>query len=250
MKEFLFRQLSLDKNPSLSILTKIIYIVIFVSIFFVVIETEPSISNNYKHFFFNVNMFFGSFFVFEYLLRLYAVGLDKRYSGFKGRIFYIFTPFSLIDLLAIIPAFIFPGSSESFLLRLFRVLRIFSILRTSKNTEGLRLIIKVFMNKKYELLYSLLITLSLIFISAVLLYLAEGGIQKEAFGSIPRSLWWAVTTLTTVGYGDIYPITAIGRILTIFITITGIGVVAIPTGILAGGFSEILSQSKDKSNLG
>ena len=88
------------------------------------------------------------------------------------------------------------------------------------------------------------IKLSLIFISAILLYLAEANAQPEVFGSIPRSLWWAVTTLTTVGYGDAYPLTAIGKALTVLITITGIGVVAIPTGILAGGFSEILSKSK------
>jgi voltage-gated potassium channel len=244
MKKFLFHQLSLNKNPSLTVFTKIIYLTIFASIFFVVIETEPLISSNYQHLFFRINLFFGTFFIFEYILRLYAVGLDGRYSGFKGRLLYIFTPFSLIDILAILPAFIFPGSNESFLLRLFRILRIFSILKASKNTEGLRLIIKVFKSKKYELLYSLLITLSLIFISAILLYLAEANAQPEVFGSIPRSLWWAVTTLTTVGYGDVYPLTAIGKALTVLITITGIGVVAIPTGILAGGFSEILSKSK------
>jgi len=76
------------------------------------------------------------------------------------------------------------------------------------------------------------------------LYLAEGEIQPEAFGSIPRSLWWATVTLTTIGYGDMVPVTAIGKILTILITVASIGIVAIPTGILAAGFSEALSELK------
>ena len=102
------------------------------------------------------------------------------------------------------------------------------------------------MKKKYELMFGILLTFVTIFISAVCLYLVEGDIYPEAFGSIPRALWWSSVTLTTIGYGDVVPISVFGKILTILITIASVGIVAIPTGILAAGFSEALSELKNK----
>ena len=98
------------------------------------------------------------------------------------------------------------------------------------------------------MIFAFVITFIIIFISAICLYLIEGDIYPEAFGSIPRALWWSSVTLTTIGYGDIIPITVLGKILTILITIASIGIIAIPTGILAAGFSEALNELKNKNS--
>lgn len=189
---------------------------------------------------------FAAIFLIEYLVRLYVVGMNKDYSGFKGRIKYIFSFYAIIDLIAFAPFLIFPSISESFLLRFFRVFRLFTLLRASKHAKGLILIGLVIKNKLHELLFSITITFGVIFISAVLLYLLEGSIQPNEFGSIPRALWWAAATLTTIGAGNVMPTTVIGKILTTIITIASIGIVAIPTSILAAGFYETLNKIKDQ----
>jgi voltage-gated potassium channel len=208
----------------------------------VVLETEPLIADGKEHIFLKLNYAFGSIFLIEYLARLYAIGTNSRYYGIRGRIKYIFSFYALIDLIAFLPFLIFPTLNESFLLRFFRIFRLFSLLKTSKHAKGLILIGQVVKDKMYELLYSITITLGVIFISAVLLYLAEGSIQPEQFGSIPRALWWATSTLTTISYGDVIPISITGKVLTMIITLASIGIVAIPTGILAAGFSEAISR--------
>ena len=244
MKEYLYKQLSIAPDSKLTNLSRVIYIFILLSIITIVLESEPSISFGNESTFLTINYIFGFIFLIEYICRLYAVGLNPEYSGFAGRIKYIFSFYAIIDLISFAPFLLFPTASESFLLRVFRVLRLFSLLKTSKHATGLILIGNVIRDKLYELMFAIMLTFGIIFISAVCLYLAEGEIQPEAFGSIPRSLWWATVTLTTIGYGDIVPITAIGKILTILITVASIGIVAIPTGILAAGFSEALSELK------
>ena len=185
-------------------------------------------------------------FTFEYVVRLWICTLREKYkSPVKGRIKYILSPFALIDLLAVLPFFIpyFNHLDLRFVrtLRLFRFLRVFKLGRYfhALNTLG-----RVIVSKKHELIVSLMIVLLLLFFSSVIMFYFENEAQPEAFSSIPKSLWWGVATLTTVGYGDIYPITAMGRFLGAIISILGIGVFALPTGILASGFAEQLHREK------
>ena len=245
-KKKLFEQLSLGEDSKFTGLTKAIYTIIFISVFWVVLETEKSIVTGNEKLFLTVNYIFGIFFMVEYLIRLYVIGLIPKYAGFKGRIRYVFSFYAVIDLLAFLPLFFFPNASESFLLRLLRVTRIISLLKTSKNIKALNTIIEVIKDKKGELIYSILITLGLVFVSAIFLYLVEADAQPETFGSIPRALWWATITLTTVGYGDVYPITVMGKFLTIILTLAAIGIVAIPAGILASGFSKLYRTRYDQ----
>ena len=133
-------------------------------------------------------------------------GYTKKYKGFLGKIRFIFSFHSLIDLISFVPSLIFPGLNETFLFRIFRIFRML--------------------------------------IASIVLYLAEGKAQPEAFGSIIRSFWWSTITLTTIGYGDVYPITILGKIATTIIAIAGIGIVALPAGIIAGSFSEIVNKKK------
>ncbi len=253
MKEYLYKQLSIAPDSKLTNLTRAIYFVILLSIITIVLESEPSISSGNESKFLTLNYIFGFIFLIEYICRLYAVGLNPQYSGFLGRIKYIFSFYAIIDLISfapflLLPIFGIPTTSESFLLRLFRILRLFSLLKTSRHATGLILIGRVIMDKRYELIFAILMTFVIIFISAICLYLAEGHISPEEFGSIPRALWWSSVTLTTIGYGDIVPSTVLGKILTIIITVASIGIVAIPTGILAAGFSEAVSELKNRKD--
>ena len=244
MQKLLYTALAIDKNSSFTLLTKIIYLIIFISVISIVLESEPSIYIGNENIFKNLNYFFGFIFLIEYILRLYAVGADEQYQGFAGRIKYVTSFYAVIDLLAFLPFLIFPQASEAFLLRILRLFRLFSLLKTNRNASGLILIGNVIKDKLDELIYAMSITFLVIFVSAICLYVAEGSIQPEAFGSIPRALWWASSTLTTISYGDVIPITVVGKVLTMIITIASIGIVAIPTGILAAGFSEAMSKEK------
>lgn len=128
------------------------------------------------------------------------------------------------------------------MLRLTRLFRIFKLNRYSKS---LSVIVSIIKNKKDELISTLFIMFFIIVISSTLMYYFENAVQPEAFPNIIASFWWAVATLTTVGYGDIYPITTIGKVLASFIAITGIGLVALPTGIISSGFVEYISTKKE-----
>jgi len=111
----------------------------------------------------------------------------------------------------------------------------------------MRLIKKVFSRKKEELTITLIFTFFLLLITSTVMYYVENGVQPENFSSIPKTMWWGIATLTTVGYGDVFPITAIGKLLGGIIAILGIGLFALPAGILASGFSEVISHTKENN---
>lgn len=177
-------------------------------------------------------------FLVEYLLRIWTVDLDK--SGKKNpRLAYIFSFYGIIDLLAFLPVLLAPSISGSVILRILRIIRLFQIMKFKPLTNGLKRIGAAVNRSKTELFLSMGVSLFLIFIGAVLMYMVEGEVQPDAFGSIPRALWWSMATLTTVGYGDVYPITATGKILASLMSLVGIGAVAMPAGILAAAFTAI-----------
>ena len=221
-----------------NIIQKFLTFVIISSIICVILETEDSISLRYSNQFILLNYFFAIFFLIEYLLRLSTIYTIKKYSTKYGRIKFFFSFHSISDLMAFLPFFIFSSFPELFLLRLFRLFRIMKVAKFLSETKFIKDVFEVLSEKKREIFFSIAITIFVIFLSSICLYLVEGSIQPESFGSIPRSFWWATITLTTVGYGDVYPITILGKLFTIIITIFGIGTVAIPAGIIAGAFSK------------
>ena len=240
MKDFII-QLH-QTNNKFNQVQKFIFIVIILSIISVVLETEEYIYIKHSEVFYYLNYFFAFFFGIEYFLRLFTCHYRKNFKGFEGKLRYVFSFYSLIDLIAFLPFFIFPEYNELFLLRIFRLIRLFKLANFVNKIEFVRNVIHVLDLKKKEILFSISITIFIIFISSILLYLVEGKYQPEAFGSILRSFWWATITLTTIGYGDVYPITILGKIATILISISGIGIIAIPTGIIAGAFSQSISK--------
>ena len=188
------------------------------------------------------------FFTIEYLLRIWTSKLKTGASNSLAAFLkYIITPMAIIDLLAILPFYLpllIPLDLRFVrVLRLTRLLRIFKIQRYARS---LNLIGKVLKNKKEQLLVTIFITVILIIFSSTLMYYIENDVQPAAFPNILAAFWWSIETLTTIGYGDVYPVTVLGKILGAVIAVLGIGLVALPTGILSSGFVEELSKRRNK----
>jgi voltage-gated potassium channel len=171
----------------------------------------------------------------EYVLRLWSCTASPAYAEpFRGRLRYALRPMAIVDLLSVLP-FYLPTELD---LRFGRVFRVFRLLKLGRYSEALRTFGRVFRARKEELVVTLTVLTILLIIASSLMYYAEKEVQPDTFSSIPASMWWAVVTLTTVGYGDIYPKTDIGRVLGGIIAICGIGMFALPTGILGSAFME------------
>lgn len=189
-------------------------------------------------------------FTIEYALRVWLadIGSPKQHPV-EARVRHVFTPMMLVDLLAILPFyFLFMYGADGRMLRAFRLLRVFRIFKFGRYSRALQMMGRTMKAKTPELCVTATVLAILLIISASLMYYAENGAQPEKFSSIPAALWWAVATLTTVGYGDVYPITPIGRLLGGFIAVLGIGLFALPAGILASGFTEQLARHRDEQD--
>jgi len=226
-------------------LEKFIIVIIILSILSTVFETEKSLYSGNEKLFQSLEYIFVTFFIIEYILRLIFSGSKDQFSGIAGRIKYIFTPLALIDLLAILPTLILEFSTDLFLLRIFRLLRILRMAKLARSNKSIRLFLIALRESRTQLFGSLIVTFFILFIGAILLYLTEGSTQPDVLGSIPRALWFSMATLTTVGYGDVYPITVLGKIVSSLIAILGIGIIAMPAGIIAANFNTAIKKDRD-----
>ncbi len=220
---------------------------IFLSVISVILETEESLYSRFGAVFLAFEVFTVAVFTVEYILRLWVCTLDPRYSSpVVGRIKYACTPMALIDLLSILP-FYLPTSGLDFrFVRAVRLSRLFRILKLGRYAESVKTLGRVLRAKKEELLVTLFAGVIILIIASSIMYYVERDAQPEAFGSVLSSMWWGVATLTTIGYGDVYPKTALGKLLGSFIAVLGIGLFALPAGILASGFAAEL-QNRDKA---
>ena len=185
-------------------------------------------------------------FTVEYLLRVWTADLlFPDLGAVRARLKYVFSFMALIDLVAILPFYlplVFPIDLK--ILRIMRVVRLFRIFKINRYTKALRIIAQVFKNKSAQLVSSVFVVGLLLIIASVLMYNIETEAQPDAFSNAFETMWWAVSTLTTVGYGDVYPITVAGKMLSTVIAFLGIGLVAVPTGIITAGFTEIVSKEE------
>ena len=215
---------------------------VIINVLALIIETMPSM-REYSNLFFIFEAFSVSLFTIEYFLRVYTCSVDKKYSApLKGRIKFICTPLLLIDLLAILPFYILFLGVDLRFLRVIRVMRIFRLLRLARYVKSLTTISTAIKNTGPDIVISLAMILVMLVISASIIFYAEHEAQPEVFSSIPASMWWAVATLTTVGYGDIYPITAVGKIMASVIALLGIATIAVPTGIITSSFAKLTGE--------
>ncbi|NQU57070.1 MAG: ion transporter [Rhodospirillales bacterium] len=213
----------------------------------VIFETLPGLDQGWRDFFFWFEVFSIVIFSLEYVLRVWSAVDDDEvdyHHPIFGRLRYMLTPMALIDLLVILPFYL--GFFVAFDLRFLRVLRLLRIFKLTRYSSSMSLLLNVLRDEGRAIGAAMFVLMLMLVLTASLAYLAEHKVQPEAFGSIPAAMWWAVITMTTVGYGDVVPITVWGKLMGAAIGILGIGMVALPAGLLSSGFSNELHRRRKK----
>lgn len=232
-------------REGLSWLNRLLCFLILTAALVALLETEPTVRVGREAWFVGFEAVVGSLFVLEYMARLWVTVEHPDYRGpVWGRLKYMVSFSAVVDLLAILPLLLGLFGMEALFMRLMRVLRILRLARLGRFSVAMRELGHAVKARQFELYISLGLALLVLLLSSMMLYLLEGGVQEEAFGSIPRAMWWSVATLTTVGYGDVYPITALGRFFAALTALSGIGIIAMPTGIMAAAFSEAMQKNR------
>ena len=253
IKDRLFNMVSVgvvdDKlNQGYDIVSTVVLIINLITSFAITFEDFYAAHYTLLHWTEAVTVFF---FALDYVLRL--ITSDRLYPNKNMRdaaAAYVFSGYGIIDLLSFLPYYLpvfFPTGAAVF--RMFRVVRIFRLFRINAYVDSLSIIGRVISGKKTQLLASMFIIFMLILASSLCMYSVEHDAQPEIFKNAFSGMWWATSTLLTVGYGDIYPVTVMGQILGIVITFLGVGLVAIPTGIISAGFVEEYQRAKRMSDV-
>lgn len=228
------------------ILNGFIIILIILNVAAVILETVPSIHEPNAEFFRIFDLVSVIIFTIEYVLRVWSCNHDSRYAhSIHGRIRYMLSWEALIDLLAILPFYVHVVVGLDLrVLRILRLLRLLRLYRLTSYMKSAQLVKNVFKTRASDLKLSLVIILSLIIVASCIVYFAEHQAQPEKFSSIPATLWWATITVTSVGYGDMVPVTFLGKILTGLISLLGLAVYALPAGIITAGFLDESRKAK------
>jgi voltage-gated potassium channel len=219
-------------------------ILIVLNVLALMLETMPSLDHTWHLFFRAFEVFSVTLFITEYLLRLWVANLNPRYQHpVGGRIRYLFSPLALVDLLAFLPSLLLMSGLDLRFLRMLRLFRVLRLLHIPRFNQAMYSIWEAARSKRAEFLIAGTIMFVLLILCSSLAYFAEHEAQPQAFSSIPAALWWGIMTMTTVGYGDVYPITTLGKIIAAFFAALGIGFFALPSAILA---SALIEQSRRK----
>lgn len=209
----------------------LLFIFIIASVVVVMLESISYLSDAYSHVFYTLEWIFTIFFSIEYALRLYCVYRPMKYAT---------SFFGIIDLLAILPTYlslILPGTQYLLVIRALRLLRVFRIFKMAHFVDEGSLIMNALKASRQKILVFLYFIILMVVIIGSIMYLVEGN-SNGGFDSIPRSIYWAIVTLTTVGYGDITPTTELGQFLSALVMILGYSVIAVPTGIVTSEFTK------------
>lgn len=216
------------------------------SVLSIILESFEEISSKYSSLLSAFETFSVMVFTAEYLLRIWTSDFlypDSKHPKLK----YMTSIMAIIDLIAILPFFLPFISADMRFLRMFRLLRIARVLRVFKlgrYVDALHVIAKVISKSASQLVMSIVICFFVMLFSSIIMYTVENPVQPEQFPNVISSLWWAICTLTTVGYGDVYPITAAGKFFASVISLVGIGIIAIPTGIISAGFTSLIDKEE------
>jgi voltage-gated potassium channel len=247
-----FRLLESDFQQSFAAKAINIFLIVLIitNVAAAIVSSDAYYHEKYLQEFFLFEQISLGIFCIEYLLRIWCNVEAKIYKDLptgKARLRYFFSPIALIDLIAILPFLI--AMFVSIDLRSLRLLRVLRLLKLNHYFKGFDIFISVVIKELKNMTAAMMVMIFLIIIAASLMHAVEGKVQPEAFGSILSALWWSVVTMTTVGYGDVVPITAMGKVIATFIMLIGVGLVALPAGMLAARFGEELRERKKNLNV-
>ena len=222
---------------------------ILLNVVCIVLESMEELERQYRELFLFIEISSTLVFATEYLMRLWSCvesnqKIGASASNSKKRLKYVLSPMAIVDLVAFLPSLLqvlFPGIDLRFL-RILRLLRVFKLTRYFSTFE---LLFNVLHEERKNLAGIFVILIVILVMAASALYLVERDVQPDKFGSIPEAMWWAIAALTTVGYGDVYPQSYLGQVLGSLVTILGLGMVALPSGILASAFSEQMRRKRE-----
>ena len=225
-----------------------ILLLIVANVIAVIFESVEEIGAAYAIFFHDFELISILAFSVEYIVRAWVAVENGRYrKPVAGRFRYLLTPMAIIDLIAVLPFFL--GMFFYLDTRMLRVVRLFRVFKLTRHFGALEILLKVIRAEARSLGAALFVLMVLVVLASAGMYAAERDVQPSAFGNIPQAMWWATVTLTTVGYGDVVPITAAGRFFSGVIVILGIGIAALPAGIIAAGFTQELQRRREAFRL-
>ena len=224
--------------------------VIGVNVLAIVIETLPWVTGGLTRALHVLEVASVILFTVEYVLRLWTARYRRPgQGGMVGALRFAVSPAGLIDLMAIVPFYLpFVIAVDLRFVRVLRIARFLRLLKLGRYLRSVSLFGKVLRERRDELLITVMMTALLLLVASILMYYIEGEAQSDKFPNILSSLWWAVVTLTTIGYGDVVPVTGWGRLLSGLVAVMGIGLVAVPTGIVSSGFIEELGKQRKEGN--
>ena len=213
-----------------------------------ILETVTPIYNAAPQFFIWFEIVSVAIFTLEYILRIWSCVDSAQYrSPITGRLRYAATPMLLVDVIAVLPFYLPWVGVDLRFVRSIRMFRLFRVAKVDRYSNAIKTIGRVIRAKRAELMVTLFVLVLVLILASSMMYFAEHEAQPDTFSSIPAAMWWAVATLTTVGYGDVYPVTAMGKVVACVIAIAGIGMFALPTGILGAAFAEEVQRKKGES---
>jgi voltage-gated potassium channel len=230
---------------------KFILTLIVLNVAAVILETVQTLSLRYGRELRAFEVVSVTVFSIEYLLRVWACTSDPRYRRpLRGRLKFVLSPMALVDLAAILPFYVpMVVRIDLRFIRALRLFRLFRLLKVGRYSDSVRSIGAVLRSKKEELVITVFVVSILLTVSASVMYFVENQAQPDQFSSIPASMWWGMATLTTVGYGDVYPVTPLGKAFAAIIAMLGIGMFALPAGIFASGFEEEIKKRREGARI-
>lgn len=225
----------------------ILMMLIVVNIVALILESVQELNARYGRTFWIIEVVSVAIFTIEYILRVWSAPENPKFAKpGTGRIKYMLSTTAMIDLLAILPFYLAYLPIDMRFIRIVRLFRLFRLLKIARYLKALKLIQDVLREKKEQIYLSIMFIGFLLIIVSTIMFYVENKAQPDAFSSIPASMWWGIETLTTVGYGDMLPITPFGRVLGGIISVLGIGLFALPAGILSSGLTEHLQNNERK----
>lgn len=214
----------------------------------VILESVQSINVVAATTFHRIDAFSVIVFSFEYVLRVWSCTVDPRYAHpIKGRLRFMLSPMGLIDLAAILPFYLPAIGVDMRQARMVRLVRFLRIAKLARYASAFAAFHRIFRARREELVATMSCIFFLLVFASSMMYFAEGKVQPDTFSSIPAAMWWGVATMTTLGYGDVVPVTAFGKIIASVVALIGMGMFALPAGILGSAFVEDIQARKVKA---